>query len=118
VAYVILVVLELSRRVDSSTFSIQRLLMENGNDRDFLSVNISPDSANFYIIKTVVIDALDVHLAMHLKKDSNVVTGNTSITASINKGVLTCGVVIRHDISHMHLDFQGGLRAFVPFGCN
>src|SRR5687768_11168318 len=82
------------------------ILVHDGNNFSFLSVDNSSCSDNWNVIDAVIINALYINLAASLGYNPHIFTCNTAIGTSIYQGSLSCGTVGQHTISDFsHVDF-------------
>ena len=60
--------------------------MHNANDWTLLSLNDSTNSSNIYVGALMIVNSSDVNSSSSFKDDTDICTGYTTISASINEG--------------------------------
>jgi hypothetical protein len=82
---IIFVPFKLTRRMNSGSPVEQCILMRNANDRTFLSLDYSTNSANVNLSELMAIYSSNVNSASSFEDDTHVCTGHTTISTSINE---------------------------------
>jgi hypothetical protein len=71
--------------VDPLLIVEQCILMHNANDRTFLSLDYSTNSANINVSALMIIYSSNVNSASSFEDDMDVFTGHITISTSINE---------------------------------
>ena len=77
---------ELTRRMDSLSFTSVGILVHNGNDFTTLCFDDCTSCNNGNVNNLVVINTLHINLATSAIDDTDILTSNASVCATINKG--------------------------------
>ena len=83
-----LVPFKLSRQVDGGSFTVQCVLVHDGNNWAMLRSNDSSNSADRDVVELVVVNALDIHLLVCFLNDTDISTSNYNICTMINQSLL------------------------------
>jgi hypothetical protein len=71
--------------MNGGSFVEQGILMHYANERTLLSLNDSTNSANVYISALMIINSSDVNCLSSFEDDTDICTGYTTISTSINE---------------------------------
>jgi hypothetical protein len=85
VIFIILIPLKLTRGMNSGSLIEQCILVLDANNRTLPSLDHSTNSANVYVSALMVVNPSDVNSSSSFEDDSDVCTGYTTISTSINE---------------------------------
>ena len=94
----VLEVFKLHRSMDGRPFSIQCILMKDGNDWSSVGLYHPTHGTNADITKLVIVNALDVNRPEGTVNDPDIGTGNSSISPTVNKGFVDLVVTPRNNV--------------------